>query len=123
MGQSEPSIELTERAELCVIQGDRFEQGTDDLTVVEEGLANFQFFNDQESGDAAVNWFEYEESAEATGWLDDQPDVVEFQQSPARARVSIVAGRAGSQSTLPESAGTKNFAQDKSIVNAGKVEQ
>ena len=34
-----------------------------------------------------------------------------------------MAGRAESQSALPESAGTKNFAQDRSIVNAGKVEQ
>ena len=40
VGQSELSVGLPEKAELCVIQGDRFEQGMDNLTVVEEGLAN-----------------------------------------------------------------------------------
>ena len=125
MGQSELSVGLPEKAELYVIQGDRFEQGTDNLTAVEEGLANLQFFSDHESGNAAVNWFEYEESTEVTGWLDDQPDIVEFQpeQGQAGARVPVMAGRAESQSALPESTGTKNFALDGSIVNAGKVEQ
>ena len=60
-----------------MIQGDRFEQGTDDVAAVEEDFANLQFFNDQESGGATVNWFDYEESTEVTGWLDDHPDIVE----------------------------------------------
>ncbi|KAF5934655.1 hypothetical protein HYC85_030826 [Camellia sinensis] len=55
------------RGELCVIQGDSLGQGTDDLRAVEEDLANLQFYSDQDPGDAAVNWFDYEESAEATG--------------------------------------------------------
>ena len=45
------------------------------------------------------------------------------EQGPVGARVSIVAGRAGSRDTLPESAGTKNFARDLSIVDTEKVEQ
>ena len=44
-------------------------------------------------------------------------------QGPVGARVSSEAGRAGSQVTLPESTCTMNFAQDRGIVNAGKVEQ
>lgn len=125
VGQSELSIGLPEKAEICVIQGDRFERGTDDLTAVGEDLANLQFFSDQESGDTAINWFEYEESAEVTGWLDDQPDIVEYQpeQGPAGARVSVVAGKAESQNPPPESAGTKNFAQNLGIVNAGNIDQ
>ncbi|KAF5934346.1 hypothetical protein HYC85_030517 [Camellia sinensis] len=122
----EPSVELPKRAELCVIRRDGFEQRADDVTAIEEDFANLQFFNDQESRGATVNWFDYEESAEVTGWLDDQPDIVEeFQteQGPAGARVSIVAGGAGSQNTLPENAGMKNFARDLSIVDAQKVEQ
>ncbi|KAF5934572.1 hypothetical protein HYC85_030743 [Camellia sinensis] len=125
-GQIGLGLELPEKEELCVIQGDGFEQEANDLTVVEEDFANLHFFDDQESGDAAVNWFDYDESAEAIGWLDDQPDVVEEsqpKQGPAGARVSTVAGRAENQSALPESVGTKNFAQDRSIVNAGKVER
>ena len=109
-----------------MIHGDGFEQRANGLTAVEEDFANLLFFDDQESGGAAVNWFDYEESAEATGWLDDQPDVVEesqLEQSPAGAGILAVAGRAGSQITLPESGGTKNFAQNRSILNVGKAEQ
>ncbi|KAF5933372.1 hypothetical protein HYC85_029543 [Camellia sinensis] len=69
-------IELPETGELCMIRGNGFEQGADDQTAMEEDFANLQFFDDQEPGDAAINWFDYEESAEATGWLEDQPDVV-----------------------------------------------
>ena len=77
IGQDGPNVELPIGGELCVIQGDSLGQGTDDLKAVEEDLANLQFYSDQDPGGAAVNWFDYEESAEATGWLDDQPDMVE----------------------------------------------
>ncbi|THF94561.1 hypothetical protein TEA_026455 [Camellia sinensis var. sinensis] len=76
----------------------------------------------EEPGDAAINWFDYEESAEATGWLDDQIDVMEEsqpEQDPAGARVSAVAGRAGSQDTSPESADAKNSARDLGIMDTG----
>ncbi|KAF5932134.1 hypothetical protein HYC85_028305 [Camellia sinensis] len=103
-GQFEPNIELLERAELCVIRRDGFEQGTDCLTIMEEDLANLQFFNDQDRGDAAVNWFDYEELAKATEWLDDLPDVVDeaqLEQGPVEASISVVAGRAESQNESP----------------------
>ena len=61
----------------------------------------------------AVSWYDYEESAEATGWLDDQPDVVEefqLEQGPAGARMSVTAGKVEEQSASPESVGVKNFA-------------
>ena len=89
-------MELPTEGELCVIQGDSLGQGTDDVTDVEEDLAKLQFYSNQDPGDLAVNWFDYEESTEATGWLDDQPDVVEEfqpQQGPAGARMSVTAGR------------------------------
>ncbi|KAF5932034.1 hypothetical protein HYC85_028205 [Camellia sinensis] len=60
-------IELPKKEELCVIQEDGFRRGADDLATIEEDFANLQFFDDQESGDASINWFDYEESAEATG--------------------------------------------------------
>ncbi|KAF5932703.1 hypothetical protein HYC85_028874 [Camellia sinensis] len=77
IGQDRPDMELPTEEELCVIQGDSLGQGTDDLTAVEEDLAKLRFYSNQDPGDSAVNWFDYEESTEATGWLDDQPDVVE----------------------------------------------
>ncbi|XP_028122010.1 uncharacterized protein LOC114319199 [Camellia sinensis] len=56
VGQVRLIVELPERAELCMIRGDRFEQWTDNLTAMEEDLANLQFFNDQDPGDATVDW-------------------------------------------------------------------
>ncbi|KAF5933448.1 hypothetical protein HYC85_029619 [Camellia sinensis] len=76
-GQNGPDVELPTGGELCVIQGDSLGQRTDDLKAVEEDLANLQFYSNQDPEGATVNWFDYEESAEATGWLDDQSDVVE----------------------------------------------
>ena len=32
----------------------------DELTAVEEDLANLQFLDDQELGDASINWYDYE---------------------------------------------------------------
>ncbi|KAF5932779.1 hypothetical protein HYC85_028950 [Camellia sinensis] len=96
MGQNRPDVEFLAGGELCAIQGDSPGQGTDDLTAVEEDLAQFQFYSNQDPEDSAVNWFDYEESTEATGWLDDQPDAVgEFQseQGPAGAGMLVTAGR------------------------------
>ncbi|KAF5934619.1 hypothetical protein HYC85_030790 [Camellia sinensis] len=76
-GQDRPDMELPTEGELCVIQGGSLGQGTDDVTAVEEDLAKLQFYSNQDPGDLAVNWLDYEESTEVTGWLDDQPDVVE----------------------------------------------
>ncbi|KAF5934680.1 hypothetical protein HYC85_030851 [Camellia sinensis] len=126
IGQGGPDVELPIGGELCVIQGDSLGQGTDDLRAVEEDPANLQFYSDQDPGGAAVNWFDYEESAEATGWLDDQPDVVEeFQPGPgpAGARMSVTFERVGEQNTSPENASVKNFARDWSILNVRIIEQ
>ena len=63
---------------------------------MEEDLANLQFYSALDPGGAAVNWFDYEESAEATGWLDDELDVVEeFQpgQSLVGAQMSVIVER------------------------------
>ncbi|KAF5934569.1 hypothetical protein HYC85_030740 [Camellia sinensis] len=119
-------IELPKEEELCVIQEDGFRRGADDLATIEEDFANLQFFDDQEPGDATINWFDNEESAEATGWLDDQPDIVgepQPEQSPAGASVTAVAGRAGSQDLSPESTGAKNSARDLAIMDTGIVEK
>lgn len=62
-------------AEICVVREDGLNQGPDDLAKLAENIANLQFFNKRDSGDVAVNWFD--ESAESTGWLENQPDVVE----------------------------------------------
>ncbi|KAF5933094.1 hypothetical protein HYC85_029265 [Camellia sinensis] len=108
-------IELPETGELCMIRGDGSGLWADDLTAVEEDFANLQFFDDQELGNASINWYDYEGSAEATGWLEDQPDAVgeaQPEQSPAGAEVSVVAGMAESQVVSPESAGAKNSARD-----------
>ncbi|CAL5391651.1 unnamed protein product [Camellia sinensis] len=73
-----------------------------------------------------VNWSDFEESAEVTGWLDDLPDVVDETQlkwGPVGARISVVAGRAGDQNASPEGAGAKNFTQDLGILNTGIIEQ
>ncbi|KAF5932766.1 hypothetical protein HYC85_028937 [Camellia sinensis] len=97
VGQVGPNVELPAGAELCVIQG---------------GIA--------------VNWSDFEESAEVTGWLDDLPDVVDETQLEwglAGARTSIVAGRTENQNASPESTGAKNFAQDLGILNTGIIEQ
>ncbi|KAF5934205.1 hypothetical protein HYC85_030376 [Camellia sinensis] len=126
MGQNRPDVEFPVGGELCAIQGDSPGQGTDDLTAMEEDLAQLQFYSNQDPEDSAVNWFDYEESTEATGWLDDQPDVVgEFQleQGPAGVGMLVTAGRAEEQSTSPESAGVKSFARDWSILSTGIIEQ
>ncbi|KAF5933449.1 hypothetical protein HYC85_029620 [Camellia sinensis] len=125
-GQDGPNVELPTGGELCVIQGDSLGQRTDDLKAVEEDLANLQFYSNQDPEGAAVNWFDYEESTEATGWLDDQSDVVEeFHpgQGPAGARMSVIVERVGEQNASPGSAGVKNFARDWSILNTGIIEQ
>ena len=119
-------MELPTEGELCVIQGDSLGQGTNDLMAVEEDLAKLQFYSNQDPRDLAVNWFDYEESTEATGWLDDQPDVVEEfqpQQGLAGARMSVTAGRVEEQSAAPKSAGVKNFARDWSISSTGIIKQ
>ena len=84
----------------------------DDLTAVEKDVVKSQFHDDQ---DSAINWYDNEESAEATGWLDDQPDVIgEFQseQGPAGAGMSTTAGSVEEQNTSPESAGVESFARE-----------
>ena len=126
VGQVGPNVELPTGAELCVIQGDESGQRIDDLATVEGDFANLQFFNEQDPEDVVVNWSDFEESAEVTGWLDDLPDVVDetqLERGLAGARTSVVAGRAGNQNESPESADAKNFAQDLGIVDAGSVEQ
>ncbi|KAF5933228.1 hypothetical protein HYC85_029399 [Camellia sinensis] len=77
VGQVRPSVELPERAELCMVQRNGFGQGSDDLAALEGDVANLQFFSEQDPVDMAVSWSNLEESAEVTGWLDDQPDVME----------------------------------------------
>ncbi|KAF5932923.1 hypothetical protein HYC85_029094 [Camellia sinensis] len=121
MGQNRPDVKFPAEGELCAIQGDSPGQGTDDLTAVEEDLAN-----NQDPEDSAVNWFDYEESAEATGWLDDQPDVVgEFQseQVPAGAGMSVIAGNVEEQSTSPGSTGVESFTREWNILSTGIIEQ
>ena len=73
-----------------------------------------------------INWYDNEESAEATGWLDDQPDVIgEFQseQGPAEAGMSKTAGSVEKLNTSPESAGVESFAREWSILSTGISEQ
>ncbi|KAF5932602.1 hypothetical protein HYC85_028773 [Camellia sinensis] len=126
VGQVGPNVELSAGAELCVIQWDRFDQRSKDLAAVERNFADLQFFNEQDLEGVVVNWSDFEESAEVTGWLDDLPDVVkesQLEQGPAGARISVVAGRAEDQSMSPESTGTKNFAQDLGILNTGNFVQ
>ena len=82
------SLELPETGELCMIRGDGSGLWADDLTAAEEDFANLQLLDDQELGEASINWYDYEESEEATGWLEDQPDAVgeaQSEQSPAGA--------------------------------------
>ncbi|XP_028088576.1 dynamin-related protein 3A-like [Camellia sinensis] len=89
-GQARPNLELPTGGEICVLRGDDSNQRIDDLAALEEDMANLQFFKRQGS---AVNWFGFNESTEVTGWLDDQPDVVEESQSRQgllRTRTSVV---------------------------------
>ena len=101
-------------------------QRIDDLAAVEGDFANLQFFNEQDPEGMVVNWSDFEESAEVTGWLDDLPDVVhetELEWGPAGAKTSVLAGRAGNQNESPESAGAKNSARDLGIMDTGIVKQ
>ncbi|KAF5931648.1 hypothetical protein HYC85_027819 [Camellia sinensis] len=101
-------------------------QRLDDLTDLEEDIANLQFFNKQSPGDMTVNRFDFDGSMEATGWIDDQPDIVEEsqpEQGPSGTRTSAVARRARNQNASPKSAGAKNFARDLGILNTGDVEK
>ena len=126
VGQARPNFEFPAGVDVCVIQGDRFDQRQDDLATLEGDFANLHFFNEQDPGDMAVNWFDFEKSTEVTEWLDDQPDVVEEsqpEQGPSGVSTSVVAGRAGDHNALPESAGAKKFARDLGIVNIGNGEQ
>ena len=75
-----PNVELPVDAEICVVRENEPNQGLDDLADLEEDIANLQLFEEQDSGEVAVNWFDG--SAEFTGWLDDLPDVVEQPQLP-----------------------------------------
>ncbi|KAF5933294.1 hypothetical protein HYC85_029465 [Camellia sinensis] len=77
VGQARPNVELLVKAEICVVREDGLNQGLDDLAELEEDVANLQFFNEQDPGDVTVNWFDLNGAAKSTGWLDDQPDVVE----------------------------------------------
>ncbi|KAF5932738.1 hypothetical protein HYC85_028909 [Camellia sinensis] len=120
------SVELPETGELCMIRGNGSELWADELTATEEDLANLQLLDDQELGEASINWYDYEGSEEATGWLEDQPDAVgetQSEQSPAGAEVPSVAGTAESQVVSPESAGVKNSAPDMGIMDTGIVKQ
>ncbi|KAF5933059.1 hypothetical protein HYC85_029230 [Camellia sinensis] len=126
VGQNRPDVEFPVGGELCVIRGDNSGQGTDDLTAVEEDFAKFQFCDNQDLEYSATNWYDNEESAETTGWLDDQPDVIgEFQseQGPAGVGISTTAGSVEEQNTSPESAGVESFAREWSILSTGISEQ
>ncbi|XP_028095837.1 uncharacterized protein LOC114295730 [Camellia sinensis] len=74
VGQNRPNVEFPVGGELCVIRGNSPRQETDDLAAMEEDFAKFQFCDNRDLEYSAVNWYDNEESAEATGWLDDQPD-------------------------------------------------
>ncbi|KAF5932599.1 hypothetical protein HYC85_028770 [Camellia sinensis] len=78
--QARPNVKLPVGAEICVVRDDGPNQGLDDLAELEEDIASLQFFNEQDPGDVTVNWFDLEGSAEATGWLSDESDVVEAPQ-------------------------------------------
>lgn len=122
VGQDGSNVELLEKAELCVIHGDRFDQRSKDLAAMEGDFANFRFFDEQDPVGMIVNWSDFEGSTEVTGWLDDLPDVVDetqLERGPTGARISVVARRAEDQSMSPESAGAKNFAQDLGILDTG----
>ncbi|KAF5931582.1 hypothetical protein HYC85_027753 [Camellia sinensis] len=89
-------------------------------------LLTFEFSTNKIRGDMTVNWLDFEESAEVTGWLDDQPDIVEesqLEKGPSEVRTSVVAGRVGDQNTSPESTGAKIFARDLGILDTGNFEQ
>ena len=65
-------------------------------------------------------------AAESTGWLDDQPDVVEqpqLEQGPSGTGTSTVAERARNLDASSESVGAKNFAWDLGNLNIGGVGQ
>ncbi|KAF5932603.1 hypothetical protein HYC85_028774 [Camellia sinensis] len=133
-----PEVLLPNCTDLCMLDISRTQPEPMVVTVedrtgetsVENGIAESEseesgdfaekFFNEQDLEGVVVNWSDFEESAEVTGWLDDLPDVVkesQLEQGPAGARISVVAGRAKDQSMPPESTGAKNFAQDLGILN------
>ena len=56
MGQNRPDVEFPAGGELCAIRGDSPGQGTDDLTAVEEDLAKFQFYDNQDQEDSTITW-------------------------------------------------------------------
>ncbi|KAF5933072.1 hypothetical protein HYC85_029243 [Camellia sinensis] len=95
--QAKPRVELPVGAEISVVREDRPSQGLDDLGELEEDIVNLQFFNEQDSGDVNINWFDLDGSVENTGWLSDEPDVVEApqpEQGQLEAGISAVAGMA-----------------------------
>ncbi|XP_028124927.1 DASH complex subunit DAM1-like [Camellia sinensis] len=79
-GQIRPNVELPVGTEICVLQGDRLDQRIEDLAVLEGDIADLQIFNEQDPRDTTVNWFDFEESIEITGWLDNQPDITALTQ-------------------------------------------
>ncbi|XP_028082626.1 polygalacturonase-like [Camellia sinensis] len=125
-GQPKPRVELPVEAEISVVREDGPNQWLDDLAELEEDIANLQFFNEQDTGDVTINWFDLEGSAEAIGWLSDEPNVVEvhqLEQEPSEKGTTMMAGMAGNQEQPLESTSDKNFAQDQNSLRTKDADQ
>ncbi|XP_028052094.1 uncharacterized protein LOC114256638 [Camellia sinensis] len=87
MGQNRPDVMFPAEGELCAIQGDSPGRGTDDLTVMAEDLAKFQFYSGQDLEDSAVNWFDYEESLDQENFEDSE----RIRKAKAHVRIETAA--------------------------------
>ena len=73
----------------------------------------------------AVNWFDLDGSAEATGWFSDESDVTKQpqpEQGSPETEILAVAGMVENQQVLPESTDVKNFAQNMSNLSTKDAE-